>query len=108
MPDHRSPEAAAWRHLYKSSAWRKGRLVFLRENPLCERCQGQGQVTAATVVNHRVAHKGDLALFHAWTNWQALCAHCHDADVQQEERRGYSTRIGVDGWPVDPSHPANR
>lgn len=108
MPDYRSPEAIEWRKLYKSKAWRKGRLVFLAQHPLCERCQAKGRITAASVVNHRKPHKGDEVLFFSQANWEALCKPHHDADVQQEERRGYSTEIGLDGFPTDPRHPANR
>ena len=108
MRDHRSAEARSWRHLYKSTAWRKGRLAFLAQHPLCERCEANGRVTAATVVNHRKPHKGDVTLFFDWLNWEPTCKPHHDADIQSEERRGYSTAIGVDGWPVDDRHPANR
>lgn len=30
------------------------------------------------------------------------------AHEQTDEERGYSREVGVDGWPVDPRHPANR
>ena len=108
MADHRSPEAAAYHKLYKSKAWTKGRLVFLASNPLCVRCQSQGRTTAATVVNHIKPHKGDLVLFFDQANWQPLCAPCHDGPAQQQDRLGYTTDIGSDGWPTDPRHPANQ
>jgi 5-methylcytosine-specific restriction protein A len=108
MPDHRSPEAQAYRHLYRSSAWRKGRLIFLAQHPLCERCKAKGRITAATVVNHIKPHKGDITLFFAWSNWQSLCKSCHDGPTQKFERRGYNDDIGEDGWPTDNRHPANR
>lgn len=108
MADHRSAAAQAYRHLYKSTAWRKGRLAFLAQHPLCERCQVNKRVTTATVVNHRKPHKGDTALFFDWRNWEPACKHHHDADIQSEERRGFSTAVGLDGWPVDDRHPANR
>jgi 5-methylcytosine-specific restriction endonuclease McrA len=108
MTDHRSPEAQAYRHLYRSSAWRKGRLIFLAQHPLCERCKAKGRITAATVVNHIKPHKGDITLFFAWSNFEATCKPCHDRDIQSEERIGYSKAIGIDGWPTDNRHPANR
>lgn len=107
MTDHRSAEALAYRHLYKSTAWRKGRLAFLSQQPLCERCLANGRTTPATVVNHRKPHKGDVVLFFQWENWEATCKPHHDSDIQSEERRGYSTKIGIDGYPVDTAHPAN-
>lgn len=105
--DSRSPEALEWRKLYQLRAWRIGRLQFLEQNPLCERCTKEGHVTAATIVNHRKPHKGSLALFLDWANWEAICAPHHDIDVQSEERLGYSKQIGIDGWPTDPRHAAN-
>ncbi len=107
MPDLRSPEAQAYRHLYHSTAWRKGRKVFLAQHPLCVRCEAQGRVTAANVVNHITPHKGDITLFFTWSNWEATCKPCHDRDIQSEERRGYSKQVGADGWPTDEKHPAN-
>lgn len=77
-------------------------------NPLCRFCEEAGKVTAATVVDHIEAHKGDDKLF--WddeTNWQSLCKPCHDGAKQREEKRGYSNAVGLDGWPIDPNHPAN-
>ena len=108
MRDQRSEEARAWRKLYASTAWRKGRVVFLRQHPLCERCQTSGRVTAATVVNHRKPHKGDLALFFSVENWSALCKAHHDASVQFEEVNGFSKDVDEDGWPTDRNHPANK
>jgi 5-methylcytosine-specific restriction endonuclease McrA len=106
--DSRSEEAQAWRHLYKSRAWRNGRVIFLRQHPLCERCEAQKRTVAATVVNHRKPHKGDEVLFFSVANWEALCKPCHDGPTQQIERIGFSREIGVDGFPIDPNHPANR
>lgn len=108
MADYRSAEAAAYRKLYKSKVWTKGRLVFLANNPLCTRCQAKGRITRATVVNHIKPHKGDLALFYDTSNFEAVCAPCHDGPIKQAEYLGYSTDIGLDGWPIAPNHPANR
>ena len=108
MTDHRSAEALAYRHLYKSTAWRKGRLAFLCQNPLCVWCLKSGRTTEATVVDHIVDHHGDLVLFFSWANWQPLCKAHHDSTKQRETIHGYSTECGSDGWPVDPRHPANR
>lgn len=67
-------------------AWQKARLVHLAAYPLCIYCERAGRVTAGTVVDHIVAHKGDMTLFWAKTNWQTLCKTCHD-DVKQVEER---------------------
>lgn len=52
-------------------------------------------------------HKGDYELFTDWTNLESVCDHCHNSHIQSEERLGYSKEIGLDGFPVDPRHPAN-
>jgi 5-methylcytosine-specific restriction endonuclease McrA len=108
MADHRSDEAQAYRALYKTRAWTVTRRQQLAEEPLCRMCKADGRVTAANVVDHVKAHKGDRVLFFDAANLQSLCAPCHDRHKQQQERLGYSTRVGLDGWPLDPMHPSNR
>lgn len=80
--------------------WRKSRLVFLANNPLCVYCQREGRITAANVVDHIVPHKGDQKLFWDETNWQSLCKECHDSEKKREEH-GTIKPIGLDGWPLD-------
>lgn len=63
-------------HLY-GTAWKKARLSFLREFPLCAECQRQGRLTPANTVDHVIAHRGDMALFWDRNNWEALCRSCH-------------------------------
>jgi 5-methylcytosine-specific restriction protein A len=108
MTDYRSPEAATYRKWYKGNAWRILREHQLRDEPLCRMCQAEGRVTAANVVDHVRPHKGDRVLFFDPENLQSLCAPHHDADKQQIERIGFSTRVGLDGFPMDENHPANR
>lgn len=67
--------------------WQKARVRFLSANPLCAYCQREGRITAATVVDHRIPHRGDADLFWDETNWQALCATHHDVDKRREERQ---------------------
>ena len=49
-------------------------------------CERDGAVTAAVVVDHVVAHKGDVALFWDRGNWQSLCKRHHDVEKQSAER----------------------
>jgi 5-methylcytosine-specific restriction protein A len=65
--------------LYNSARWRKARLRFLREHPLCKQCEQQGIVRAATVVDHVDGHafRDWLARFWDDTRWQPLCSDCH-------------------------------
>lgn len=62
---------------------------------------------ARVVADHIVPHRGDVQRFFALDNIQLLCAPCHDGAKQSEERRGYSTAVGDDGWPLDERHPSN-
>jgi hypothetical protein len=62
----------------------------------------------ATVVDHRVAHRGDQKLFWDRSNWQALCLAHHNAAKQSEDRLGFSGQVDRDGWPIDPRHPVNK
>ena len=107
VPDRRSAAALAYRRLYNTAAWRHIRRAQLARMPLCEVCTQRGLVVPATVVNHRVAHRGDTALFADPANLQSTCAHCHDSEIQSRERTGrtWDSAIGADGLPSDPTHP---
>ncbi len=88
--------------------WRKAREAYLRAHPLCAGCKAAGKITPASDVDHIAPHRGERKLFWDRENWQSLCTSCHSSHKQREERRGYSSALGPDGWPVDPRHPANR
>lgn len=83
--------------------WQRERLAYLRQYPLCIMCQANGRVTAASIVDHIIPHKGDPVLMWDWNNWQPLCKPHHDIDKQSADRGGSKrlTRIGVDGWPLN-------
>lgn len=63
--------------LYKSKRWRDARLRHLGREPLCRACAEVGVVTAATVVDHVIPHRGDLTLFWDASNYASLCHPCH-------------------------------
>ncbi len=58
--------------------WQKYRTGFLSEHPLCVMCTAEGRVSAATVVDHIRAHKGDQQLFWDTANHRAVCKPHHD------------------------------
>ena len=90
--------------LYKTARWQRRRDMQLQLFPLCAKCAERGVVTPAEVAHHKIPHKGDLKLF--WFGeLESLCTRCHDGITQQQERFGFCTDIGVDGWPVDQRHP---
>jgi 5-methylcytosine-specific restriction protein A len=65
--------------------WRKARLLFLREHPLCVECLAGGRTTAASHVDHVVPHRGNQRLFWDAANWQALCARHHSEKTARGE-----------------------
>ena len=85
--------------------WQKARESYLNKHPLCTMCQQVGRVTAATVVDHKVPHRGDSQLFWDQGNWQPLCAECHSSTKQRMEKRGVDA-IGHDvtGAPLSAQH----
>lgn len=98
--DKRTEESKEWRKLYKTAQWLKGRAWFLRHNPLCVFCGEDGIATPATIVDHKIPHKGDKGLFYDTKNWQPLCKPCHDGIKQAMEKNDHKVQIGLDGFPI--------
>lgn len=73
-----------------SRQWEKARTAFLKVNRFCRRC---GKL--ATVVDHRMPHRGDKALFWDRENWQPLCVACHSGTKQREERRDEKEGLAI-------------
>ncbi|URF02983.1 HNH endonuclease signature motif containing protein [Cupriavidus campinensis] len=84
--------------------WQQARAAHLREHPFCEYCLKERRIVATTVaavilecaarglalpygnvVDHRIPHRGDDALFWDRTNWQTLCTPHHSRDKQRQE-----------------------
>lgn len=85
--DRRRAAESETRRLYGTEAWKRLREAQLRAQPLCEMCLARGVETPATVCNHAIPHRGDVARFWAGP-FESLCKPCHDGPVQSEERRG--------------------
>ncbi|ASP84363.1 HNH endonuclease [Sinorhizobium meliloti] len=103
MADHRTEEAARYRRLYKLAIWRGKnglRERQLMRQPLCERCLLAEIVEVATVVNHRIAHRGDWDLFVDPSNHQSLCKPHHDSDAQLEDHGKTVISFDANGWPI--------
>jgi 5-methylcytosine-specific restriction enzyme A len=69
-----------------TSRWDRFRRVYLRKHPLCRACEARDRVTAATLVDHVVPHRGDRARFWDEANLQPLCEACHGAKTAAEVR----------------------
>jgi 5-methylcytosine-specific restriction endonuclease McrA len=104
--DRRSPEAEAYRKLYKTARWQRIRAAQLAKHPICARCKAKGYVTTATVCHHTDPETKKTAFFDG--PFQSVCAPCHDGQIQSEEKTGFSREVGIDGWPTDDRHPSNR
>jgi 5-methylcytosine-specific restriction protein A len=99
------PEPGNWRKDKRKTSdrgygwrWQKARLLHLRANPLCVMCQERGHVTLASVVDHRIPHRGDPVLFWDRTNWQSLCSTHHNSDKQMLEKSGRErTKFDAEG-----------
>lgn len=72
------PVSWGWYHLarWRHPVWGV-RAQALRKNPLCQVCQREGVVTAATEVDHVIPHRGDPWLFWSVENCVGLCHQHH-------------------------------
>ncbi len=78
----RTARQIEYRKWYRRMPWTDGKQGGLRgaqlqRVPLCEECAKQGHVTAASVVDHRVPHRGNWELFIDETNHVSLCIRHH-------------------------------
>ncbi len=78
--DARRGSSASRGYGSKWQAYRKG---FLEANPLCVVCKAAGRITAASVVDHIRAHKGDETLMWSPANHRSVCKPCHDARTDE-------------------------
>jgi 5-methylcytosine-specific restriction enzyme A len=85
--------------LYNTKTWRAMRLQQLQSQPLCAYCASLGIVTAATVADHVIPHRGNLALFYDAGNLQSLCKPCHDSVKAREENTGEPLGCDISGMP---------
>ncbi len=79
-----------------NARWRRYREQYLRRHPLCVECLERGVLTAATVVDHIIAHRGDYALFWSPENHRALCKSDHDRKTVLEDG-GFGNRRKLAG-----------
>lgn len=81
---------------YSSARWRKLRERCLSENPLCVECEKEGHVTAGTIADHIIPHKGDYDLFWDFNNLQTLCTMHHNKKTATSDG-GYKNRREGEG-----------
>lgn len=83
--DRQRSNEQAWRAWYKTKRWQRNRAIFLRAHPLCVECEAEGRLAAASVVDHRIPHRGNERMFWEVSNWQALCKWHHDRKTGRGE-----------------------
>lgn len=78
--------------------WMAIRRTVLGADPLCTICRKRGQITLATVVDHKTAlmNGGTNEL----SNLHGLCKPCHNIKTEVDKGREPKQEIGTDGWPV--------
>lgn len=69
--------------VYNTDTWRKLRIIYLKNNPLCEKCKENNILTLATLVHHRNEISNGKTILdkkllgYDYTNLMALCSDCH-------------------------------
>ena len=86
-------QTVTWRAWYKTERWRKLReQVLLRDLYTCQQtgvlCTGRYPADDSPVVDHKVLHRGDEALFWDIDNLQTVTKTYHDREKQRQEREG--------------------
>ena len=86
-PKHQRRESEDWHWLYGLSVWREElRPAQLLKEPFCRHCRENSLRVRATVVDHVVPHRGNIALFADPENLQSLCKRCHDRKSMRERQ----------------------
>jgi len=70
----------------------------------CPHCKGRDR--KASIVDHKIPHRGDWRKFTDPSNLQSMNKHCHDKFKQSEEKGGHGFKMGVDitGEPLSRDH----
>lgn len=91
-PKYQRRDSAQWHGLYSLSIWTKRlrpQQLLLNpwcQCPTCDALRETGRPARATVVDHIVPHRGNMALFTDPNNLQSLCKRCHDRKTMMEQR----------------------
>ena len=83
-----------YQQLINTARWLRLRRAVLTKHPLCQRCQEEGRVTAATEVHHvrpveeAFNKAGKLQRMYDPANLRALCHDCHVKTHTEAGRSG--------------------
>src|SRR5215472_10503852 len=104
VPAKRNAPDADPRRWYAYQSHRNRAHYQLKTEPLCRFCKQEGRTTPATVADHVIPVDGDWWRFRMG-ELQSLCYDCHDRVKRTIELHGYSSKVDISGWPIDPNHP---
>jgi 5-methylcytosine-specific restriction protein A len=84
---NRETRDAEAQRLYESPEWRRLRALYIKRNPLCERCFADGRrITPAAIVDHRVEIKDGGGRLDP-ENLTSLCRACHNKKTALERAK---------------------
>ena len=92
--------------VYDLQAWHRARREHLTHEPMCRMCAARGIDTIAEHVDHITPVNSGGEWFDG-DNLQSLCAPCHSAKTRADEGKAVHIGCGLDGAPIDPTHPWN-
>lgn len=96
---------------YNTTRWQRLRMVHLSMFPLCEECEGIGELQTAQAVDHRKPISDGGGPFPSHDGLASLCYRCHAAKTARGVEAGaIKTRkprkgCSIDGQPLDRKHP---
>jgi 5-methylcytosine-specific restriction endonuclease McrA len=73
---------------YSTQRWQRYRRMKLRQNPLCEYCLNEGQLTPAVAVDHIVAIAKGGDPFPPLDHVMSCCTSCHNRKTNIVEQQG--------------------
>jgi len=79
---HYNKHVRTGQEFYNTTAWKKLRTRYAKQNPLCVRCKEQGRVTPVQIVDHIIEIKDGGASLDE-SNLQSMCRACHNSKTAQ-------------------------
>ena len=98
-----------WAKYYRTNRWAKISKFCLKRDKLCAQCLRDGKVEPAVLTHHTIPYRENSTPLDFWRGpFEVLCFSCHEVIHGRAKSREYISDIGADGWPLDPTHPANQ
>lgn len=96
---------------YNTQRWQRYRRTKLQQNPLCEYCLNEGQLTVAVAVDHIIPINKGGDPYPPLDHVLSCCTSCHNRKTRIVEQQGKElTPKGIKGCdvhgnPLDSNHP---